>query len=60
MPLRPCRNLFCPVLASYTLATCWGKGTTMPKLTKTYIDKIAPPAEGYELHWDDAVRGYGR
>ena len=35
----------------------------MPKLTKTYIDKVQPPAEGYEIHWDSghdsAVMGYG-
>lgn len=35
----------------------------MPKLTKTYIDKIEAPADGYEMHWDgghdSAVKGYG-
>lgn len=35
----------------------------MPKLTKTYIDKVQPPAAGYEIHWDgghdSAVKGYG-
>ena len=31
----------------------------MPKLTKTYIDNVKPPAKGYALHWDDAVKGYG-
>jgi integrase len=31
----------------------------MPKLTKTYIENVKPPATGYELHWDDAVKGYG-
>jgi integrase len=31
----------------------------MAKLTKTYIDKVAPPAEGYAIHWDDKVPGYG-
>ena len=31
----------------------------MPKLTKTYIDKVEPPASGYEIHWDDKVGGYG-
>ncbi len=36
---------------------------TMPKLTKAYIDKIEPPATGYEIHWDgghdSAVKGFG-
>ncbi|MBV7409622.1 integrase family protein [Maritimibacter sp. DP1N21-5] len=31
----------------------------MPKLTKTYIDKVQLPASGYEIHWDDKVGGYG-
>lgn len=31
----------------------------MPKLTKTYIDRVQPPATGYEIHWDDRVSGYG-
>ena len=35
----------------------------MAKLTKTFIDKVQPPAEGYEIHWDgghdSAVKGYG-
>jgi integrase len=31
----------------------------MAKLTKAYIDKVQPPATGYEVHWDDSVRGYG-
>jgi integrase len=35
----------------------------MPKLTKTYIDSVKPPAKGYEMHWDgghdSAVKGYG-
>lgn len=29
------------------------------KLTKAYIDKVKPPAEGYEHHWDSTVKGYG-
>lgn len=29
----------------------------MAKITKTFVDKVAAPAEGYELHWDDAVKG---
>lgn len=31
----------------------------MPKLTKTYIDKVEPPESGYAVHWDDSVKGYG-
>jgi integrase len=31
----------------------------MAKLTKTYIDKVQAPATGYEIHWDDALKGYG-
>lgn len=31
----------------------------MPKLTKTFIDKVQPPASGYQIHWDDTVKGYG-
>lgn len=31
----------------------------MAKLTKTYIDKITPPASGYDLHWDSEVSGFG-
>lgn len=35
----------------------------MPKLTKSFIDKVQPPASGYEIHWDgghdSAVKGYG-
>lgn len=31
----------------------------MAKLTKGYIDKVQPPAEGYKIHWDEAVKGYG-
>ena len=31
----------------------------MAKLTKTYIDKITPPASGYDLHWDSEVSGVG-
>ena len=31
----------------------------MAKLTKTYIDKITPPASGYNLHWDEQDRGFG-
>lgn len=29
------------------------------RLTKTYIDKVQPPATGYEHHWDATVKGYG-
>lgn len=31
----------------------------MAKLTKTFIDKVVPPAEGYKIHWDDSLPGYG-
>jgi len=31
----------------------------MAKLTKTFIDKVQPPAEGYAMHWDDSLKGYG-
>lgn len=31
----------------------------MAKLTKTYIDRITPPASGYALHWDDSLPGFG-
>jgi integrase len=33
----------------------------MPKITKAFIDKVALPAEGYCIHWDDTKdpRGYG-
>lgn len=31
----------------------------MAKLTKTFIDKVAAPAEGYAIHWDEKVPGYG-
>jgi hypothetical protein len=31
----------------------------MAKLTKTYCENVAPPAEGYQIHWDDKVAGYG-
>ncbi len=31
----------------------------MAKITKTFVDKVAPPASGYEMHWDDSVKGYG-
>lgn len=30
-----------------------------PKLTKSAIDKITPPASGYEIHWCGALRGFG-
>jgi integrase len=33
------------------------------KITKAFIDKVTPPIEGYEIHWDGehdrAVKGYG-
>lgn len=31
----------------------------MAKITKTFVDKVAPPATGYEVYWDDSVKGYG-
>lgn len=31
----------------------------MAKLTKTFVDKVQPPPSGYEVHWDDSVKGYG-
>lgn len=31
----------------------------MAKLTKTFVDKVQPPASGYAIHWDDKVPGYG-
>ncbi|MPT47113.1 MAG: DUF4102 domain-containing protein [Sphingobium sp.] len=29
------------------------------KLTKTYTDKVEAPAEGYVIHWDEKLPGYG-
>lgn len=31
----------------------------MAKLTKTFIDKVQPPAKGYAMHWDETIKGYG-
>lgn len=31
----------------------------MVKLTKAFIDKVQPPASGYQVHWDETVKGYG-
>ena len=31
----------------------------MVKLTKSFVDKVQPPASGYAMHWDDSVKGYG-
>ena len=31
----------------------------MVKLTKSFIDRVKPPANEYEIHWDDGVSGYG-
>ena len=31
----------------------------MAKITKTFVDKVQPSASGYEIHWDDSVKGYG-
>ena len=30
----------------------------MAKLTKTFIDKVQAPAEGYQIHWDESTRIY--
>lgn len=29
------------------------------KLTKSAIDKLAPPLQSYVIHWDDTLRGFG-
>ncbi|MFU5826566.1 tyrosine-type recombinase/integrase [Pseudomonas aeruginosa] len=31
----------------------------MARLSKTFIDKVQPPAQGYQIHWDDSLKGYG-
>lgn len=31
----------------------------MPKLTNTFAKGVEQPAEGYKIHWDDKVPGYG-
>lgn len=31
----------------------------MPKLTKTFVDSIAPPSTGYALHLDTELKGFG-
>jgi integrase len=31
----------------------------LPKLTKTFADSVPPPIEGYEIHWDERLPGYG-
>lgn len=35
----------------------------MPKLTKTFVEKVQPPVKGHAVHWDGghdrAVKGYG-
>jgi integrase len=35
----------------------------MPKLSKTFVEKVQPPASGHTVHWDGgherAVKGYG-
>lgn len=31
----------------------------MAKLTKAYIDRVKAPTAGYEIHWDDGLKGYG-
>jgi integrase len=59
MSLQARTNLSYPAPACYISATGAVKERTMPKLTKTYIDKLDAPAAGYNVHWDDSVRGYG-
>lgn len=29
------------------------------KLTKSAIDKLTPPSQGYAMHWDNTLRGFG-
>jgi integrase len=31
----------------------------MPKLTKSFVDKIEAPADGYALHWCSETKGFG-
>ena len=31
----------------------------MAQLTKSFLDRVQPPALGNEVHWDEQVRGYG-
>lgn len=31
----------------------------MTKVAKVFVDKATPSAKGYEMHWDDSVKGYG-
>jgi integrase len=31
----------------------------MAKITKSFVDRVQPPASGYDVHWDESVRGYG-
>lgn len=31
----------------------------MPKLTKSHIDKVVPPAAGEAFHWDTDLKGFG-
>lgn len=31
----------------------------MPKLTKTYIDKLTAPADKEAFHWDTEIKGFG-
>lgn len=39
------------------LAQSWS--SSVAKLTKTFVDRVQPPASGYAIHWDDKVPGYG-
>lgn len=31
----------------------------MAKMTKSFVDKVAPPEQGYAIHWDDGIKGFG-
>ncbi|NQW50427.1 MAG: site-specific integrase [Rhodospirillales bacterium] len=31
----------------------------MPKLTKSFVDKLVPPAKGDAFHWDTDLKGFG-
>lgn len=31
----------------------------MPKLTKSYVEKVEAPEKGYKVHWDEQPKGFG-
>lgn len=31
----------------------------MARLTRTFIEKVEPPETGYQIHWDDTLKGWG-